>query len=1058
MNLEDLDITENPTISLLDDFGVTDLDLDLQPGDDLVFDFQEVEEELSFDLGSEEEEEALSAATLLDAKIDMVQTLTPYASEARKALGIFEVSVPTAEEDAFLLRLSQSEFPFVPPDVFAVLQSIVVDALRGDANHDAETACTHAIEFLKEATGWAPGVYREDFEQAFTKWWERLKPVAKLSTASQKTRLAALSNEKAVQSALQLFRVNTGAFVEINNLFADAAVRGSTDRLSLDNYLVKTVEYMHAQGLRSFRVKDAYEFIAGYFASDEIEALLKISPDERISFSTGELVRRLALVELQEGLVDQTGFRNVDCSSAGGVLGGSLQCLTEMSAQGSVVAEMICLTAMCILAMRAPSKGESTPTELFVFLSGVTEFYQASLEHESLVNPIFYSRVTENESGSYNLEFVADGIVANVQSATPLCEVLGDGSTTYCVPYVFESRKNGCTVCAPGTLFTALREAASRSRSGLPAGSCFRFTPTLSWMLEHGVLADASSEKESTAEHGLDFSTFNPLVQSLMQYDNKFDSNGMHVDVLQTSVSSSKLYSVVDAELVGTAETFPVHGSDDGYFVRGVLAKDPESNSLLASLETREGIQVAETIKDAPDIMMFLAPSADIDEEAQNMTRLGLFVSGSWPEEIAKAIEVEKSARALCELFSLSYDDELLQAQDTICGDLYYVVGVHQLGDAIASKLMGDYLERASRDGKLDGFNMSGLKDLPDILIGIPNLLSDVDKWDPSLLGPCSEFLEKHGVSLGSIVARLDSLDLKLLALQHISEGHATRDKATSEYLAFRQLPGVQSRMRLLENYMVILSALFIQAGQASIIFNCKSHYMKVLRNPITESTISPMKQLLGERTRVKPKDRANLLALSTSVLSRKFTSDSSLLKYFILERNLTSLLGACKSGDRKLFGELKAVCPDESVEKLDRLQAASVFRACRDHLTQVVYDGIAQDATLNSLGKVIAEFDLVCDFPGDILGIDSELEDPVDKWVGLTPDFYNYAGSFLLSYCMVFGESAGDIDSGVSRDLAFAQTPDDFYVGDEDSLLFLRDSQYDITDLHVWDLKGEEQ
>ena len=139
-------------------------------------------------------------------------------------------------------------------------------------------------------------------------------------------------------------------------------------------------------------------------------------------------------------------------------------------------------------------------------------------------------------------------------------------------------------------------------------------------------------------------------------------------------------------------------------------------------------------------------------------------------------------------------------------------------------------------------------------------------------------------------------------------------------------------------------------------------------------------------------------------------------------------------------------------------MQAASVFRACRDHLTQVVYDGIAQDATLNSLGKVIAEFDLVCDFPGDILGIDSELEDPADKWVCLTPDFYNYAGSFLLSYCMVFGESAGDIDSGVSRDLAFAQTPDDFYVGDEDSLLFLRDSQYDITDLHVWDLKGEEQ
>lgn len=1052
MNLDDLELADDATSVLLEDFGVTDLDIDLEQGDDLVFNMQDIEDELTLDEASAEEDDALSAATLLESQADTVQTLMPYLVEANKALGIFSSDSTSSQQEELMFKIDRAEFKFVPTDVFAVLQSILVDAIKNPESRQVAgttVLAEQAIGYLKEATGWSPGVYREDFIVSYTKWFERLRPYASLSTASSKPRLSNIVDEQKVRESKRLFRINTVAFVEVNNLFNDPAVRGSADVIELADSLVKATEYQQANRIRNFTVKDAYEFIAGYFANDEIAGMLKISQDERLSFSLGELVRRLALVEIQQGLVNQTGFRKV---SASNIVGSSIQALAEMASEGSVVAEMFCLTTLAILASRKASTGQQFPVECLALLQGVSEFYLASLEHEALVNPVFFSRVTEEEQDSdYCLEFVVNGEVNSLTSPTPLCEVLGDGGSVYCIPYVLPYRKEGCTVCAPGSLFFALKEASSKSRNALPDGSCFRFMPTTGWMLEHGVLADSTKASEEKEEPVSGASQFNSLLQSLMEYDNQFYSDGCTVDVLKVQSRSAALYSVVEVEKVKKGEALPVHGSDDGYFIGGFITGDTEKGELIVQPESKQGPTTPETVEESESTVNYLAPKEVNQEAASGLARLSLFFAGHPAEELPNWTQTKQAARALCEMFALDYQDELERAQRTIAGDLYYIVGVHMLGDAIATKLMGDYLAKAEVGSSLDGFNLTTLKELADIVAGTPNELTASKAWDASLVDKVAGIIKGSGVTPQSAAARLDALNLKLLALQHIVGGDAHRDPALAEYLTFREVPGIRSRMEVLESYMVILSALSIQGEQALILFTGRAYYLNMLKHQMTKDTVDGLEQYLGEKARVKAGNRVGLLGLSSAVVKQPSKQDSSLLKYFVLERSLSSLVGSSKESYPDLSKALESACAGNDPDKLDKVQAASVFRKCRDGLTGVVYDGLAQEASTKGLGSLIAEFDMVCSFPEDILGV-SAGELPTSM---LDTDFYNYAGSFLISYCMIFGESAGDVDSGVTRDLAFAQTPDDFHLAEGDSLLFLRSPEYQIQDLHTWDAEG---
>ena len=1055
MNLDDLELADDATGILLEDFGVTDLDVDLTQGDDLVFDMQDIEDELTFDDASGEEEEALSAATILDAQVDVVQTLRAHVVEANKSMEIFASDSSDARQEEILFKVDQSEFSFVPADVFAVLQSIIVDAVQGsDGNSNVFSLAEQAIVLLKEATGWAPGVYHDDFISAYCKWFSRLLPLTELSMVSCKPRLAAIVDEHEVENALRIFSLNTSAFVEINNIFSDAAVRGSTEIIDLPDFLIKTLEFKKERRIRNFAVKDAYEFIAGYFADNEIISMLKISQDERLSFSLGELVRRLALTEIQQGLVDQTVFRQVSKQK---ITSSCIQALASMASDGSVVAEMFCLTTLCILASRKAPAGMQFPQECIMLLLGITDFYVASLEQEALVNPVFFSRVTAGDDDSdYKLEFVVGGEVFSLPADTPLCEVLGDGATTYCVPYVLLDRKHGCSVCAPGTLFTALREASSKSRHSLPSGSCFRFMPTTSWMMEHGVLADSFKASEECDEQPIGSAQFSSLLQALMQYDNAFDSSGSTVDVMRVHSKSAELYSVVDAEKVNASVdvAIPIHGSEDGYFTGGFITKDLDKGTLLLQLECNNGSTSIEEIADAEDVVEFLAPTNQAHQEAAALTKLSLFFVGQPAGELPGWQSIEQSARVLCDMFALDYQDELRRAQHTIAGDLYTIVGVHMLGDAVATKLMGDYLARAEEGGKLDGFNLTTLKELADIIAGAPNELTAKTAWDSELPGIIENLIHDYGVTLQAVVRRLDAVNLKLLALQHIVGGHSHREPAMAEYLAFREVPGVRSRMSALENYMVMLAALSVQGEQASILFEGRSYYTGILKHPIVANKVAGLEQFLGEKAHVKAPHRTGLLALSSAVVKQASEDDSSLLKYFILERNLPLLLSSAKSNYPALVTQLESACNGADPSSLDEAQTATTMRKCKEQLVDVVYAGIAQEAQSSGLGYLVAEFDLICSFPEDILGV---TRDSASQSIAeLPPNFFSYAGSFLVSYCMVFGESAGDIDSGVTRDLAFAQSPDDFYIGAGDSLLFLRAPEYQIQDLHTWDTEGE--
>lgn len=1010
------------------------------------------DDELTLDevADAESEDDGISAAVLVKSNVVVVDTMKTYAQRVREALGIFGTKQVDVDRTKFVVN--HSEFSYIPQDVFVAFYSILVD-MACEPQYQGmslEECAEESIELLYEATRWSPKLYRPEYLRGFCSWCGRFRKLAQVKPEISKSDISNLVSKQDLEISQTVFETNTIPFEALNNFFADSAASASLSELDVNALGAFANDYMATAGLKAFTVKDAYTAILSYFGSEDTRQALKLTQDELLELSNGELLRQLVLFELNSGFLYPTGIRGhnpSDISVMVKMLAGAIE-------SGSIVAEIIYIIATMMLV----TSKDDFPKNMQIFLEGMCRFFLAFLEDPAFVNPVFYGHVQHTESG-YTLSYVVGEETHTISTKDLLCDVIGDKTSTYCIPKVFLDAATGHMVCPPPALVTPLRAIANGGRMKVTGAVCFRFSPTVNWLLANKILADEQRAQEAPVTDGLQSSS-NSLLQMLVSYDNKFDSVGTVAPIILTAKGYT-IYSAGGRSDDGVRPIAVVMDSQNQpVATSGALVYDSDTGGVIASFTSLNG-----------DIVEFVAANEEYQEQYlgthldQDVDEISLsdFIHPARKSHPVAYQEYRKAVQRLCGLAALDYSEELAAAQTIIARDLFYVVCVPSVDALLASRLVQvylNYIEQRTNEGvqpALDPFNVPSLQELADIILGRPNEYSNFQGWNAEF----SKVLITSGARLhfdvDDVCEKLDALDLDKLALQALSRGELRRAVKEETYKAFHFIPEIGSRLCVLEDKMVAIRVLETLGDQVVSVFSKKAFLCRAYTSQLMLENIDTIHSILVEKSRQK--GLGFTLPLSREVLSAKQSPDAIVLKYFVLERNMYGLLSAMhtaggeyESDYLRFLEELDLPRSTEitelSVAEFNRLvgpdKVVALCTKYRARLQSILEVGLLNEIVSNNNLQLVKAYDLFNSFHDLIVGMNLTGDDNVsfEGVATYADDFINYAGSLLVSYCPVIDSSAGDIDGGIDRVSAFIKTPKDFVYDTPVEYLRSRDLQ----------------
>lgn len=1044
VDADQLDFTED----ILAGLGLDDSSLELSLDDDeSIFEFDE----------SLEEEGGLSSAILLREAKDIVVTFEPYLVKAREAYnGIFADKSTISQDEEIKYNVNPGEFPYMDSSVFVPFHKLLLDMVND--NRLAEISpveCAEvSIDQLKQATGWSPGINRDEYVTTFCKWYTKFRAIAEIKENVSPSHLSNFVSKDELLFAWKTYDTNTRAFVEVTNFFNDAAAMGSVAIVDHSQLGEATRLYMEEHRLRQLSVRDCQDLVLTYLSSDDVRSSLGLSQDEILAFSTGELFRRMMLFELTANLSYPGEFRNVDYAD----ISGCVIALMAMVEAGSIAAELSCIIILMMLATKLTKNDEF---RLNTFIEGVCRYMRAYLEQPETINPIFYGSVKQKDDSDYTLEYAVGDKSYSLDVNNILCEVIGNRRATYCIPFVKVDKSVGCVVCPPENLVTPMRQAVIGGQIPGAGEVCFKFTPTISWLTEHKILAEGQNELQVT--EGVSISgKFNSLLQTLMAYDNKFDSDGTAVSPLIVKAGELTLYSVVAQGGPQSESAISVLGVLDSSnrvtHTGGLLVHDEQTGNIVATLNSVDGSLEDYTWKQGDYTEQFLAGPSD---EEVTAPPLEMFVMPAIKHGCIEYLEQRKIVQGLCELASLDYNDERLEIQHIIARDLYHIVGVSDINALLATNILSAHLglagERKSVGASqyLENFNYESVQELVDILLGKPNMLSDRTGWDNSYLELLQDSAETMWFTVDNLCDKLDQLDFDILALQALSRGTVRFTEELEQYKALLCIPPIATRLYRLEDKMITLRVLNELGSQMRSLFSKWSVLYKVIGAPVSSATVDAINDLITAKMRVK--DAAYIMALTKKVVAATYTQDDALAKYFILERNLYALLNLLEAleGKEDLYFRLlnstglstiKGMTLQEFNHHVSTDAVVRVFNTYREEFLELVYAGLISEVSASGLTQVVEAYDLFETFGSGIsgfIGNVSKLETPLDCDMR---DLYTYGGSFIISYCPVVDQSAGEIDGGSGRDMMFLKSQSDFIYDYDLSVL----REYELSDLRI--------
>lgn len=1047
---------ETEIADVVSSLGLDGLDLSLG---DAAGDGMDIDDGSNIILNLGAEDEGIDASTLLRTETDISKDFLDYSNYVVNARQKIQATATPVEAKRTMPAFTDFSFISNAQErqlVFGFFCAMLTDLTTEERylNLTQEQAYKLLLDELFKELHYTPNVHANKFERIFNSFYERNKRIANAQAADQNVTLASLISMERLELAEVVYGVNSVPFNVVTRYFNDPSVVNNKLTIKPSDYGELAQLIKRQKGGGSITHKDIYSFAGEFLTSEDTRNLLKLTEDQQLEFSLGELLRRFILQELNEGDFYPTGMEKL-CSSTYSMdllrqLYGSLVAGIQRQ---SFAAELLCLI-LELMNGSAIMRAGGDDSYLINYTVGISRYLSAFIKDNAVVNPVFYTYIGYTEDGNHQKGFelgYAQGEQSlSVKSPDILCEVIGDNSNVYHIPLVYIDKNTKGAICPPAEVVEGVRKLAPSGKISVGGNICYRCEPTFAWMSSLNLASAAGPSEEQTNSEGIGHGN-NPLLDVLLRYHNKFDTSGAQPEVV--SISAPGKCSVLGIKS-GAKDNIKIcqflnssgrqlnvdSGSclidDDG----GLIVRYIDSSVL--------GEQVLVLDSGEYEAKVIEGDDASTDDKLPSLDNV---IAGLSSDNLMVAAGVEGYYRAVaqrvCELNALDYESELETARRVLYRDLSKVIHFSAIDELLGATLANFYAETLELD-QLGSFNLGTLKELWGFTQGEPNTLSDKKQLTEQDLVAFKQEVKDY---LGSeayaslLTETLDPVKAHLLCLQVCSRSELKQDIDPSLYYALHYIPSFNRQLSVMENQMVLIHALREIDDDIATILRKSSPAFSCYNTITTKETVTRMEANL--KSGMKDKDIPPCLHITKDILFSELAENYAVVKYFVLERNLygvlTELEECFAKGDeryKELYHELRAkgcaaIDADTSIGSISeeefRVQVgdvdASTLLSVQDSLLQLVFDGLIAEASANINLQVIKAYDIFTGYGHLIFNLGEESLQDFNDTSEFRDAFFSYVGSFYLTYCPVVGEAADEIDGGFDRYTAYLRNSKDF-------------------------------
>lgn len=1033
-------------------------DLDLLPDDTLGYGM-DIDDGSNIILDFGAENEGMDASTLLRTESDLSKDFLDYSNyvvNARQKIMATATPVeakrtmPTFADFSFISSAQERQL------VFGFFCAMLADLTTEEKYLDLtqEQAYKLLLEEMFNELHYTPNVHADKFERIFNAYYERNKRIAMAQSVDLGDTLASLISLERLEQAELVYSINSIPFNVVTHYFNDPSVINTRLTIKASDYgdLAQLIKKQKGGG--SITHQDIYDFIGSFLMSEDTRNLLKLTEDQQLEFSFGELLRRFILQELNEGDFFPSGMEKL-CSTSY-----TLDLLRQLYAslvngiqRQSFAAELLCLI-LELMNGSANMKNSGDTSYIASYTVGISQYLSAFIKDHALVNPVFYTYIGYTEEGNnqkgFELGYAQGERSLSVHSSDILCEVIGDNSNVYHIPLVYVDKSTTGTICPPVEVVEGVRKLAPSGKISIGGNICYRCEPTFAWMSSLSLASSAGPKEEQSSSEGIGRGN-NPLLDVLLRYHNKFDMSGNQPEVLSISapgkctilgIREGAKDSVRICQLLNDSgrklqlDSGSCLLDDDG----GLIVRYIDSTVLGEQVMVLDNQDYEATVIDGGD-------SAG-DESTIPMETI---IHGFTPDKLTVEAGAESYYRAVaqrvCELNALDYQSELELARQVLRRDLSKVIRFSAIDELLGATLAKFYADTLSAD-TMGSFNLGTLKELWGFTYGEPNAVTGKKQMTPEDFEAFTKEVEEYISSEAYTNAMADDIDLvksHLLGLQICSRSELCQDVDSSLYNAMHYLPRFNRQLSIMENQMVLIHALREIDEDIATILRKSSPAFSCYNTITTKETVVRMEANL--KSGMKDKDIPPCLHITKDILFSDLAENYAVVKYFVLEQNLygvlTELEECFAKGDvryKELYDELRSVeCPnlsgdtlvgsvtEEDFRELSEGKGSDVLTAMHEKLLGLVFDGLVAEASANINLQVIKAYDILTGYGRLIFNLNKESMQDFTDTSEFRDAFFSYVGSFYLTYCPVMGEAADEIDGGYDRYTAYLRNRKDF-------------------------------
>ena len=1061
--------TEDQHDDLLEELGIAQLDLDDGSSSDITIDDGS---DIILDLGmSDEQETDLDIATLSGGQPDISKAFLEYYQQITNARQ--RIYPPNTKKEDYKVTPSYSEFNYISDPkrrqvVFGVFCSAVNDLVTRPefAKLSTEEAYSALLEIMFEDVQWTPNIYEDRFKRTFLAVYEKNKKLANLGESRVKNAVSTLVNREQLDQAELVYTINCLPFTTVSRFFADPENVSSNSTISTTDY-GDFCAMFNDNSLRG-RVKHSVIMskIVSFLGSEEILQRTKISRDEIVDFSVGELLRRFIVCELESGDFYPTNMHTLASTQYSRELFAQLfTSLTDAVSRQSLCAEILCLILEILYASAQHARGDLESNEyLPVFVVGLSQFLSAFVNNSALINPIFYSYIGEpDEHGNLQLGYTDGDETILVDAPGILFDIVGDGSSVYHVPLTFIPPKKNYVLCPPPEIMDNILKYTSSTRVSVDGTMYYRYSPTFSWVSSLSIAtANANSDTSGTVSGTVQGS--NPLLDAIFNYNNKFDTSGEQPSIVSVSAPDK-------CDLIGLQRNI----SEPLKVLKLTLADGSSVNTLKGSacLLSEDGtalIRYAGNLGGEEVILLepdeFTADKASVEavtDEGPLVLASSLLADTQYDILQGREVFMRAISKRICDLNALSYEDELRIVQDRISSGLAQMLDFHYVDKVISLEVVRQHIEAAkNNDGVLSNFNRNTLQELLQLLqldrdiLTLPNAVEILERKVKEL--------EAGPLNVRNYIAQLDSIDLHVLALQACSRTEISHESDSGLYNAIHSIPAIHSRLRSLEEQMVLIRILAEVRDDIAAVLRRIGVIFTTYNYVCTKDTVDAADEAL--RQGMGKRGIKECLTVTRHVLTSQLPENMAILKYFVLDNNIVGTLAElyeCKKhGYSQYVGLLSNICKDlEIPDDYDLSQiteeylysrhkydvAREIFQKYRREFMEVILNGVIAESGNNIELQTLKAYDILTAYGTTLFNIPDEQAEDFCNVSQYSDAFNVYVGSFILTYCPVIGEAADAIDGGYDRYESYLRNRDDFKTGSFDLKKF---DKYTLKDLHI--------